>query len=236
MVRGERKPENDHSQSDAPMATGGASFTWRGNPRVFGGHCVMMSSIAGEQPQLRRSAHGDPISRSLRSNGRHSDGNARRRRIPRLVCLYNRYASLRLCRSLLSFAFNEIMGARLTTRTRGIRPASSRHQSRTGMSVPCPPKHLSTLAHSDSKRASRRSLANSSSEGLCRPICADCAARKLHVCCDMHLGCMCAASSCWIAPGEQLPVTSVCSTVLFLRSDSNCSAQNGLLLQLIPMI
>jgi hypothetical protein len=36
----------------------------------------MISSIAGEQPQLCRSAGGNPSNRSLRSKGRHSDGNA----------------------------------------------------------------------------------------------------------------------------------------------------------------
>jgi hypothetical protein len=51
-------------------------FTCRGKPRVFGGYCVMTSSIAGEQPKLCRSAGGDRSNRLLRSNGRHSDGNA----------------------------------------------------------------------------------------------------------------------------------------------------------------
>jgi hypothetical protein len=51
-------------------------FTWRGKPRVFGGYCVMTSSIAGELPKICRSAGGDPSNRSLRSKGRHSDGNA----------------------------------------------------------------------------------------------------------------------------------------------------------------
>jgi hypothetical protein len=51
-------------------------FTWLGEPRVFEGYCVVISSIAGEQPKVCRSAHGDPSNRSLRSNGRHSDGNA----------------------------------------------------------------------------------------------------------------------------------------------------------------
>jgi hypothetical protein len=37
---------------------------------------MLMPSIAGEQPKLCRSAHGDPSNRSLRSNGRHSDGSA----------------------------------------------------------------------------------------------------------------------------------------------------------------
>ena len=42
----------------------------------FGGYCMLIPSIAGEQPQLCRSAGGNPSSRSLRSQGRHSDGNA----------------------------------------------------------------------------------------------------------------------------------------------------------------
>jgi hypothetical protein len=57
-------------------------FTWRGKPRAFGGYCVMMSSIAGAQPKLCRSAGGNPSNRSLRSKGRHSDGNATAPRIP----------------------------------------------------------------------------------------------------------------------------------------------------------
>ena len=51
-------------------------FTWRGKPRVFGGYCAMMPSIAGEQLHLCRSAGGNSSNRSLRSKGRHSDGNA----------------------------------------------------------------------------------------------------------------------------------------------------------------
>ncbi len=51
-------------------------FTWRVKPRVFGGYCATMSLIAGEQLQLCRSARGNPSNRSLRSKGRHSDGNA----------------------------------------------------------------------------------------------------------------------------------------------------------------
>jgi hypothetical protein len=51
-------------------------FTWTGKPRIFGGYCAMLPSIAGEQPKLCRSAGGNPRNRSLRSKGRHSDGNA----------------------------------------------------------------------------------------------------------------------------------------------------------------
>ena len=46
------------------------------------------------------------------------------------------------------------MEARRTTRTRRVHPASSWHQSRTGMSQSCAPKHPSNLAHSDGKRTS----------------------------------------------------------------------------------
>ena len=89
-------------------------FTRRGKPRVFGGYCAMMPSIAGEQLHLCRSAGGSPSNRSLRGNGRHSDGKRdgaagfRRRagRIPELLHLCNGYASVWLCRSLLTFAFH----------------------------------------------------------------------------------------------------------------------------------
>jgi hypothetical protein len=46
------------------------------NRACFGGYCTLIPSIAGEQPQLCRSTAGNPSSRSLRSQGRHSDGNA----------------------------------------------------------------------------------------------------------------------------------------------------------------
>ena len=36
---------------------------------------------------------------------------------------------------------------------------------------------------------------------------------------------MCAAGSCWIAPGKPLPVAYACSTMLFVRFDSDCSAE-----------
>ncbi len=89
-------------------------FTWRGKPRVFGRYCAVMCSIAGEQPKVCRSAHGDPSNRSLRSkvapSRRERDGAAgfRRRsgRIPELLRLCKGYASVQLCRSLLSFAFH----------------------------------------------------------------------------------------------------------------------------------
>ena len=49
---------------------------WSKNRAYFGGFRTLRPLIAGEQPKLCRSAAGNPSSRSLRSNGRHSDGNA----------------------------------------------------------------------------------------------------------------------------------------------------------------
>ena len=46
------------------------------NRAYFAGYRGLGPLIAGEQPKLCRSAAGNPSSRSLRSNGRHSDGNA----------------------------------------------------------------------------------------------------------------------------------------------------------------
>ena len=127
-------------------------FTWRGKPRVFGGYCVMMPSIAGEQPQLRRSAGGNPSNRSLRSKGRHSDGNATAppdsAAVP--VVFRDRHvfaARVRLCgcagRSYPSHStsqLHELMGASPATRTRQVHAASRWHRSRTGVSLPCAPK------------------------------------------------------------------------------------------------
>jgi hypothetical protein len=50
----------------------------------------------------------------------------------------------------------------------------------TGMSLPCAPKEPSNSAH-NCKRPSRCPLATRAQNGLCRPNCAGCAARKLHV-------------------------------------------------------
>ena len=63
-----------------------------------------------------------------------------------------------------------LMEASFTTRTRRAPAASRWHRSRTGMSLPCAPKYLSALAHSDGKRASRSSLATRAQK---RPLPAD---------------------------------------------------------------
>ncbi len=154
---------------------------------------MLIPSIADEQPKLCRSAGGNPSNLSLRSRGRHSDGHTTAppdsAAVP--VVLRDRYVlatRVRLCgcagrsyRSQSTSHLHEIMGASLTTRTRQFHAVSRWHRSRTGVSLPCAPKYLSTLAHSDGKRASRRSLATRAQSGLCRPIFADYSAHKLHV-------------------------------------------------------
>ena len=143
---------------------------------------MLVPSIAGEQPQLCRSTAGNPSSRSLRSQGRHSDGNATAppdsAAVP--VVFRDRHvfaARVRLCgcagRSYPSHStsqLHELMGASPTTRTRQVHAVSRWHRTRTGVSLPCAPKYLSALAHSDGKRASRSSLATRAQK---RPLPAD---------------------------------------------------------------
>ncbi len=208
---------------------------------------MLIPSIAGEQPKLCRSAHGKPSSRSLRSQGRHSDGNATAppdsASVPVVFpgCYVFTTHSLRCScagRSYPSHStsqLHKLMGASPTTRTRQFHAVSRWHRSRTGMNLPCAPKHLSTLAHSDGKRASRRSLATRAQSGLCKPICADCSAHKLRARCDIHRGCICAAGSCWISPGKPPPVAYVCGAMLIVRFDRDYSTE-GRRLQLVTML
>ena len=107
-----------------------------------------------------------------------------------------------------------LMEASFTTRTRRAPAASRWHRSRTGMSRP------SKLAHSDGNRASGRSLATRAQSGLCRPICADYSAHKLHARCAIH-----AAGICWIAPGKPPLVAYVCGTMLIVRIDRDCNSE-----------
>ena len=193
------------------------------------GYSVLIPSIAGEQPKLCRPAGGNPSNWWLRSQGRHCDGNATAppdsAAVP--VIFRDRHVlatRVRLCgcagRSYLSQStsqLHEIMGARRTKQTRRFHPASSWHQSRTGMILLCEPKYRPELAHSDGNRASRRSLATRAQSGLCRPICAGCAACKLHARCAMHARCMYGAGGCWIAPGKPPPAAYVCGTMLTVR-------------------
>ena len=157
-------------------------LTWSENRACFGGYRMLVPSIAGEQPQLCRSTAGNPSSRSLRSQGRHSDGNATAppdsAAVP--VVFRDRHvfaARVRLCgcagRSYPSHStsqLHELMGASPATRTRQVHAVSRWHRSRTGVSLPCAPKYLSALAHSDGKRASRSSLATRAQK---RPLPAD---------------------------------------------------------------
>jgi len=77
--------------------------------------------------------------------------------------------------------------ARRTTRTRRVHPASSWHQSRTGMSQSCAPKHPSNLAHSDGRCAS--GWAHSRLE-LERPLPADlCGLRSQQASCSLCYVC-----------------------------------------------
>ena len=93
------------------------------------------------------------------------------------------------------------------------------------MSLPCAQKCPSKLAHADGNCASRRSLATRALSGLCRPICADYSAHKLHVRGALHRGCVRAASICWIAPGKPPLVAYVCGTMLILRSDRDYNSE-----------
>ena len=187
---------------------------------------MLTPSIAGEQPQLCRSTAGNPSSRSLRSQGRHSDGNATAppdsAAVPVVFPGCYVFATHSLRRGCAGRSYpshstsqlHELMGASPATRTRQVHAVSRWHWSRTGVSLPCATNYLSALAYSDGKRASKSSLATRAQSGLCRPICADYSAHKLHVRCAIHRGCMHAAGSCWIAPGKPPPVAYVCGTTL----------------------
>jgi hypothetical protein len=61
--------------------------------------------------------------------------------------------------------------------------------------------------------------------GLCRPVCADYSAHKLHVRCALHRGCMHAAGIRWIAPGKPPLLAYVCGTMLILRSDRDYNSE-----------
>ena len=136
------------------------------NRACCGGYRLLVPSIAGEQPQLCRSTAGNPSSRSLRSQGRHSDGNATAppdsAAVPVVFPGCYVFATHSLRRGCAGRSYpshstsqlHELMGASLTTRTRQVHAVSRWHRSRTGVSLPCAPKYLSALAHSDGKRTS----------------------------------------------------------------------------------
>ena len=109
-------------------------------------------------------------------------GTRRRRRIPPPFRSYSSVATslqrIRFCAAVQVSPIlripprnsRNLMEASFTTRTRQVHAVSRWHRSRTGMSLPCAPKYLSALAHSDGKRASRSSLATRAQK---RPLPAD---------------------------------------------------------------
>ncbi len=163
----------------------------------------------------------------------------RRRRIPPSLRSYSLAAMylqpLRVCAAVQVSPIlrtpprnsRNLMEASFTTRTRRAPAASRWHSSHTGMSLPCAPKYLPKLRHSDGNRASRRSLATRAQSGLCRPICADYSAHKLHVRYALRRGCMRATGICWIAPGKPPPVAYVCGTMLIVQSDRDYSPERA---------
>ena len=110
------------------------------NRAYFGGYRGLGPLIAGEQPKLCRSAAGNPSSRSLRSNGRRSDGSATAP--PHSAPFRSHFrATMRLQRIRVCAAVQvapilripprkpcDLSGASLTTRTRGPHAASTWHQ------------------------------------------------------------------------------------------------------------
>ena len=115
----------------------------------FGGYCMLMPSIAGEQPKLCRSAHGDPANRSLRSNGRHSDGSASP---PPDSAPFRSYSCDGMRRECMCVCASvqvapilripprkpcDLSGASPTPRTRRLHAVSTWRGSQNGTSLPC---------------------------------------------------------------------------------------------------
>ncbi len=143
----------------APSATSAPNLVARLNDRrlplmcsknraCFGGYCMLMPSIAGEQPELCRSANGDPGNRSLRSNGRHSDASASP---PPDSAPFRSYSCDDMCRECMCVCASvqvapilripprkpgDLSGASLTTRTRRPHAVSTWRSTRNGTSLP----------------------------------------------------------------------------------------------------
>ena len=133
-------------------------------------------------------------------------------RIPAMVCVVNACASVRLCRSLPSFAFHlaspVICRERASRREREgpmqLQPGTS---SRNGTSLPRAQKYPSNLAHSDGKpRVQLSSHATRAQSGLCRPIWVSLRACQLHIPCVIHMGCARPAGSSRLASGKPPPM------------------------------
>jgi hypothetical protein len=190
---------------------------------------MLMPSIAGEQPKLCRSAHGDPSNRSLRSNGRLSDGSASpppdfapfwsyscdgMRRECMCVCAAVQVApTLRIpprkpC---------DLSGASLTPRPRRLHAVSTWRGSRNGTSLPCAQSYPSNLSHSD---GSAEPTATRAPSGLCRPIWVSLRACQLHIPCEMHTGCTRPAGSSRLASGKAAAGgVCACVALVIVRSD-----------------
>jgi hypothetical protein len=174
---------------------------------------------------------------------RERDGAARFRAVPVVIPRYYAFATHSRLRGYAGRSYPshstshlyEIMGARRTTRTRQAHAVSRWHRSRTGMSLPCVPKYLSTLAHSDGKRASRSSLATRAQK---RPLPADLcglvspqAACSLCVTQGMHARSWRLLDCAWKAAAGGTSVRYHRDRAI----PTTTAAQNGLLGQLVPM-
>ena len=118
------------------------------NRACFGGFRTLRPLIAGEQPKLCRSAAGNPSSRSLRSNGRHSDGGATAppdsAPFRSYSCDGMRCECMGVCASVQAAPIlripprkpGDLSGASLTTRTRRLHAVSTWRSTRNGTSLP----------------------------------------------------------------------------------------------------
>ena len=117
---------------------------WSENRACFGGYCMLMPSIAGEQPELCRSANGDPGNRSLRSNGRHSDASVSPPPDSAPFWSYSCDGMRYVCAAVQVAPILRIpprkpcdlSGASLTTRTRRLHAVSTWRGTRNGTSLP----------------------------------------------------------------------------------------------------
>ena len=193
---------------------------------------MLMPSIAGEQP---KPCHLPAATRAIgrcEAMDAIPTGTRRRRpiprrsgRIPAMVCVVSACASVRLRRSLPSFAFH--LASPVICRER----ASRRERDGSMQSQPgaaratvracrmCKYKHP-TLSHSDGKpRVQLSSHATRAQSGLCRPIWVSMRACQLHIPWAMHTRCTRPAGSSRRASGKPPPVACACVAMAIVRSD-----------------
>ena len=160
-------------------------------------------------------------------------------RIPAMVCVVNACASVRLCRSLSSFAFHlaspVICRERASRRERAGSMQSQPGAARATVRACRMRKYKHpTLSHSDGKpRVQLSSHATRAQSGLCRPIWVSLRACKLHLPCAMHTGCARPAGSSRLASGKPPPMAR--ARVLPSQScdQIEVTAPNGFRLQLV---